>query len=164
MHYLVYLIPHSFFEACERTFVGSWVTETGSLFGIIETIHIMGLAVLLGTLLVVDMRLLGIGRPLGTPSELASDLRAWTIGSLLVMLTSGIAMFLSEATRMSRNAPFYYKMLILLLALTIHFTLHRRATTPGIDTSSSSAKMIACASLTCWFGVALLGRLSHPFL
>src|SRR5579871_3847273 len=70
MHHLVYLIPYSFFEACEKTSTGSWVTRTGSLFGAIETAHIMGLAVLLGALLVIDMRLLGIGIGLGSPAEL----------------------------------------------------------------------------------------------
>ena len=158
MHHLIYLIPYSFFESCERTFIGAWIGQSKYVFALIETIHIMGLAVLLGTMLGIDLCLLGFGRHWATPAELTKALWPWTMGSLVVMFGTGIPMFLSEATRMSRSAPFYYKMLFLLMAILCQFSFHRTATKPNYHGSEWSGKMIACVSLLCWFGVALGGR------
>lgn len=158
MHYIINFLPYSFFVACEKTLIGNYIAQAMYAFALIETLHIIGLTVLLGTMLAVDLSLLGIGRKWASPSQLASDLRLWTWGSLVVMVGTGVPMFLSEATRMSRSAPFYYKMTFLLLAISTHLTLHRKATKPGSDINASWTKAAACVSLMCWFGVALAGR------
>jgi hypothetical protein len=158
MHRIVYFLPYAFFDSCEKTFIGSSISGSKFAFAIIETIHIMGLTVLLGTILAVDMSLLGFGRHWSSPSELTQDLWRWTWGSLVLMISTGIPLFLSEATRMSRSTPLYYKMLFLILAVVTHLTLHRKATKPGSDTGAWWNKAAACVSLMCWFGVALAGR------
>lgn len=158
MHYIVHFLPYSFFVACEKTWIGSSVAESKYAFAIVETIHIMGLTVLLGTMLAVDMSLLGVGREFTSPAQLAKDLKWWTLGSLAVMICTGVPLFLSEATRMSRSVPLYYKMLFLLTAIVIHLTIHRSATKSGTHRDAWWTKAVACASLLCWFGVALAGR------
>src|SRR5262245_41846017 len=100
MHTLIYLIPYSFFEACERTLIGTAVAQSKYAFALIETIHIIGLAILLGTTVTVDLSLLGFGRRWTTPAELSKDFVLWTWISLVLMVCTGVPMFLSEATRM----------------------------------------------------------------
>ena len=158
MHYIVNFLPYSFFQACERSSIGSSIGEAKYTFALIETLHIMGLTVLLGTILAVDLSLLGMGRKWVTPAQLAKDLRWWTWGSLVLMIGTGIPLFLSEATRMSRSFPLYYKMIFLLLAILTHVTVHRSATKPGATADAWWNKPVACFSLLCWFGVALAGR------
>ena len=158
MHRIIYLIPYSFFEWCESTLLGHWIAQSKYLFAIFETLHIMALAVLLGSMLVVDMNLLGLGRQWTSPGELTKALGPWTWSSLAVMVSTGVPLLLSEATRMSRSAPFYYKMLFLLLAIAGHITIHRRAVGSRSDESMWLGKLAACVSLICWFGVALAGR------
>jgi hypothetical protein len=157
MKYFAYLLPYSFFAACEKTLIARWIANSLYAFATIETVHIMGLAVLIGTMLVVDLRLLGFGEKWESPAKLAKDLAPWTWGSMIVMVSTGIPLFLSEATRLSRNIPFYYKVLFLFLAFSSHFTLHRKVTRPHWH-ESWGGKAAAVVSVTCWFGVALAGR------
>jgi hypothetical protein len=158
MRYLIYLIPYSFFEACEMTAIGSWVAQSTYAFALIETLHIIALAVLLGTMVVVDVRLLGVNSRWHAPAELARELAPWTVVSLVLMFATGISMFLSEATRLSRNAPFYYKIVFLILAVVLHFAVYWKVTSAQHGEFSLSWKLVASLSLTSWFLVALAGR------
>jgi hypothetical protein len=71
---LVQFIPIGFFQKCEVVWPGNWLREATWGFAIIETIHIMVLAVLLGTIFVVDLRLLGLGLTRRSADALESDL------------------------------------------------------------------------------------------
>jgi len=102
---LLGLIPLSFFLWCEKTHLGLWIKNGTWTFATIETIHIMALAVLLGTLVVVDLRLLGFGMLRQSPSYLAQLMAPWTYGTLVVMVLTGICMFVSEANRLSQSGP-----------------------------------------------------------
>jgi uncharacterized protein DUF6644 len=155
---LLNLLPLSFFLWCENMPLGLWIRKATWVFAIIETIHIMALAVLLGTMIVVDLRLLGFGMRRQSTAEVARLLAPWTWGSLVVMVLTGVSLFTSEAVRLSRSAPFAYKMLFLALAITAHFTIHSRATTVGIREGAGFGKVAACLSIIFWLGVALAGR------
>src|SRR6266702_2453104 len=98
------------------------------LFPAVESIHITGLAVLIGTIAIVDFRLLGLALPNRPLRELARDLRYWTLGGIVIMLTTGPMMLSAEPERGYGNPAFAFKMTCLLLALVTHFTIHRRAT------------------------------------
>lgn len=147
-----------FFLWCENTWFARWIKGARWVFPVTETVHIIGLAVLLGTILVVDLRLLGWGMRRQSPEELAKDLAPWTLGGLLVMVCTGVPMFMSEAVRLYSSAPFFYKMGLLALALLTHFTIHRKATRAGGTEGSWRGKLTACFSLFCWLGVAFAGR------
>jgi hypothetical protein len=154
----LHILPISFFHWCEAVWPGKWIKEATWVFAIVETIHIMGLAVLLGSIFLVDLRLLGVGMKRRSPATLAHDLSPWTITSIVLMLITGTMLFTSEAVRLSQSGPFFYKIVFLSLALTVHFTLIRRSTQPGLPEGATLGKVAACLSLFLWFGVALAGR------
>lgn len=127
-------------------------------FAIIETLHILGLTVLLGALIVVDFRLLGFGMRSQTVAQLSKGLEPLTWGALLTMAITGISMFMSEAERLGGSTPFFYKMLLLTVALTLHFTIHRRVTQDRYSKEPWLGRMSACLSLVCWLAIATAGR------
>jgi hypothetical protein len=155
---LLHFIPISFFHWCEATWPGSWIKEATWVFAITETIHIMVLAVLLGTIFVVDLRLLGFGMKRRSASQLSHDLMPWMLTSTALMILTGVPLFMSEAVRLSQSAPFFFKMIFLPLALITHFTLTRVSTQPGAPEGAALGKVSACLSLFFWFGIAFAGR------
>lgn len=130
------------------------------MFAIDETFHIMALGMLIGTLVIVDLRLLGLGMRRQSVSQLAGYLAPWTLLGVGLMVFTGVPLFMSEAVRLGKSSPFLFKMIFLLCAVTLHFTLHRKAIASSASTSQGSAlgKLAACLSLLCWLGVALAGR------
>jgi hypothetical protein len=129
------------------------------LFPVIESVHIMGLAVLVGTIAIVDFRLLGLALRDRPVSQIAADLRPWTLSGIGIMLTTGPLMLSAEPERGYGNPVFYIKMCCLLLALITHFTIHRRATRPDRASASTlGGKLAACLSLIAWTSVILMGR------
>jgi hypothetical protein len=152
------IMPGWFFTMCEFNWPGSWFKHAQWFFAVDETIHIMALGMLIGTLLIVDLRLLGLGMRRQTVQELVRDLAPWTLLGVALMIATGVPLFMSEAVKLSRSSPFFYKMVFLSCAITLHFTLHRKATAPSATPGSGLGKLAASLSLLCWLGVALAGR------
>src|ERR1700694_3872716 len=122
MH-LLNILPPSFFEWCENMPPGLWIREATWGFAVIETLHIMALAVLLGSMLIVDLRLMGLGMTRQPAAELAGLLSPWFWVSFFTMVAMGICLFASEAVRLSQSVPFAYKMIFLLVAVAVHITI-----------------------------------------
>src|SRR5580704_3310292 len=99
------LLP--FFEFCEHSAIGETIRTSSWLFPVIESFHLLGLVVIGGCVLVVDMRLLGLGLRRQPVAQLALDAQPWLMGSLAVMLTSGILLFTSEATKCYYHPAFW---------------------------------------------------------
>jgi hypothetical protein len=152
------LLPVRFFHWCEATGIGALIQQSKWSFAVIETIHIMALAVLLGSFLIVDLRLFGVGMRRQTVAEVAHQFGATSWVSFVIMALTGIPMYLSEAVRLSTSSPFFYKMVFLCLALVFHLTVHRKATTSPAGAGTALAKLAASLSLVCWLAVALAGR------
>jgi len=148
----------SFFRWCEGTALAQMIQHSRWAFAIIETLHIMALAVLLGTFVIVDLRLLGHGLRQDAVADLARQFGPWSWLSLGVMIVTGIPMYFSEAIRLASSSPFFYKMLFLMLAVGFHLTIHRKATSSVAAPTPSLAKLAASLSLACWLAVALAGR------
>jgi hypothetical protein len=158
MNFQHLLLPTSLFAWCERSFLGHAIKYSKWDFALLETFHIIGIAVLLGSILVVDLRLLGFSMRRVSAAQLAREFAPWTWAAFAFMVATGIPMFFSEAVRMSLNTAFLVKMTLLGLALLIHVTLHRRATRPGAKENAGFGKLAAYLSLASWLGVALAGR------
>ena len=127
------------------------------MFLVIETVHILALALLYGSILIVDLRLLGAGL-VGMPiSKVAASLWPWTMASLAIILSTGALLFLSEAMRVYGNDGFTFKMICLFLALLFHFTVFRRVTASDTGTVRERA-LVALASMALWLGVGIGGR------
>jgi len=149
------------FEWCDRTAIGTWIrTGSGWAFPIIETFHILALALLFGTVLIVDLRLLGAGLRRQPVSWIAAELWPWMMGSLALILVTGILLFLSEALKCYSNAGFRFKMVCLFFALIFHFTIFRHVALSNNEARPSSLrnKVVALVSMTLWLGVGVGGR------
>ena len=149
----------SFFQWCENSGVGEAIRNSTWLFPVIESFHLLGLAVIGGAVLVVDMRLLGLGLRRQPVAQLARDAQRWLIGSLAVMLCTGFLLFLSEATKCYYHAAFWVKMSSLFLAIVFTFTVRRKVTrAPKGLVNPLWCKLTALTSVTLWSAVGVGGR------
>lgn len=127
------------------------------VFPAVQSLHFVGFATSIGTIAIVDFRLLGFGKRYLAAPELAADLAPWTLAGIAVMLTTGPLMFSTDAVGYHFNPAFQFKMVCLMLALLFHFTLHRRAVRPGAP--PLPAKLAAATSLLLWSAVVAGGRM-----
>jgi uncharacterized membrane protein YhdT len=147
------------FQWCEASALGTAVRTSSWAFAVIESAHLVALASIGGAVLVVDLRLLGFGLSEQPVRTIARDALPWLAGSLAVMLGTGIALFLSEATKCYNSTPFWVKMSSLVLAILFTFTIRRSITNADEGRVSAAArKSVAIVSLLLWFGVGAGGR------
>jgi hypothetical protein len=126
-------------------------------FPVVQCFHFFGLALLIGTIAVVDLRLLGGGMRRQSPAELAQDLKPWTRIGVVLMLTTGPAMFAADPGVYYFNPAFRFKIPCLLLAILYHYTVHRWAVKPEV--APIAAKLAAVVSLALWTAVVAGGRM-----
>jgi hypothetical protein len=139
--------------------VGEAIRESTWLFPVIEAFHLLGLAVIGGAILLVDLRLLGLGLRRQPVDQIARYAQPWLIGSLLAMLGSGFLLFTSEAVKCYYHDAFRIKMTSLFLAIVFTFTVRRKVTMaePG-RVGPLWSKIVAVVSVTLWSGVGIGGR------
>jgi len=128
-------------------------------FALVEMVHLLALAVLGGTVLVVDLRLLGVILRREPARVIARDLGRLLLGSLVVMVISGVGLLSEEALKCYHSPAFRWKMALLAAAVVFYFTGHRWALLhsdkerPGVWSRSA-----AVVSLVLWLGVGIAGR------
>lgn len=148
-----------FFEWMENTAIGAAIRDSLWLFPVIEAVHLLALAVIGGAVLLVDFRLLGLGLRRQSVSQLARDAQPWLVGSLAMMLATGILLFTSEAIKCYDSPAFWLKMSSLFLATIFTFTVRRKVVT--IDEARLSpvwSKLVGFVSVVLWSGVGIGGR------
>jgi hypothetical protein len=151
------LLP--FFQWCYQTPVGEGIRESIWLFPVIEACHLLGLGLTAGAVLLVDLRLLGVGLSKQPVAQLSAGAQPWLLGGLTVMFASGIPLFLSEAVKCFYSFPFWVKMTSLFLVLVFTFTIRRRVTRTDLTFDRPlTGRLTALISLSLWFGVAWGGR------
>ena len=131
------------------------------IFPVIASVHLMGLALLGGAVLVVDLRLLGLGLRRQPVAQIARDAERWLFVSLAVLLPTGVLQFMCfAATKYYYLTAFWVKMAALSLALVFTFAVRRQVimadetlTRPVLN------KFVAVVSLSLWSTVAVAGRL-----
>ncbi|HLK46780.1 MAG TPA: DUF6644 family protein [Bryobacteraceae bacterium] len=149
-----HLLPSWFFQWCVNTPLARLISQSMWGFAVLETFHIAGLVMVLGSILVVDLTVLGFG--MRQPAErLARQVAPWGLAGLVVMIASGVPMFLSAAVTYSGSTPFAIKMTLLACGMGLQLGMHARS---GMYAGSGAGKIAACLSLICWFGVAYAGR------
>ena len=149
----------SFFQWVESTRAHEIISQSTWMFAVIESIHLLGLSVMGGALLVVDLRLFGLGLKDQPIDELARNASPWLTGSLVVMILTGLALFISEPTKCYYSIPFWWKMGFLAAATIFTYSVRRRSTrAAGSPARPFILKLVALASLGLWFGVGAAGR------
>jgi len=120
------------------------------LFPALQSLHVAGLALLVGTIVLLDLRLLGWALRQQTVAEVAAQVRPWIHRGLATMLITGPFLFAVDTTRYLHNPAFLIKMAVLTLALVCQFALRRR-------------RLTAVISLVLWTCVVLAGRAIADF-
>ena len=134
--------------------------ESPIFFPIVATIHLMGLALIGGAVLVVDLRLLGVALQNQPVAGLAHDAERWLFRGLVVMVTTGILLFMCFATKYYYLTTFWVKMASLLLVLLFTFSVRRKVTmSDETGIGPVWTRLVALVSLSLWTSVAIGGRL-----
>jgi hypothetical protein len=148
----------SLFEWCEATAIGHAIKASPWLFPVIEAVHLLGLSVLGGALLVVDLRMLGLGLRRASIAELAKEAWPWLLGSIVVMVATGTALFLSESVKCYYSQAFWVKITTLPFALLFTLTVRQRVARAGTLETTARTRLVSIVSLALWFTVAAAGR------
>lgn len=153
-------------ELCERlenTGFATTIRESGVLFPAIESIHVVALTFVVGSIWIVDLRLLGFASKNRTVSELTRDILPWTWGGFAMAAITGLLLFSSIATRYYENIPFRIKLALLALAglnmLLFHSTTYRRvAEWDSLATPPAAAQLAGGMSIVFWVAIVAFGR------
>ncbi len=147
------------FERLEASAIGEAVRNSLWLFPVVESVHLVGLAVIGGAILVVDFRLLGLTLRAHPVARLARDMQPWVVGTLVVMVLSGIPLFLSEAIKCYYSFAFWTKMTALAGAVIFTFTLRRVvAGAPDGRFPPAWNRAVGLTSIALWSTVGWGGR------
>ena len=141
----------------------SWEIGGTAWFPMIESIHVVAISLLLGTVLMVDLRLIGVAARRYSLAQLSKELLPWTWTSFWVAVLTGVAMFITRAASHIVNPAFQIKMLLLILAGANMLLLHRLfLTAPDklkqFHAPTNEMKISGTLSLGLWIGITLSGR------
>ena len=138
------------------------IHESGSLFPVIETVHVFALAIVVGSIATVDLRLLGLARRDEPAGDVAAKALPWTWKAFAIAVVSGLLLFSSAAEKYVANPAFGIKLLLLACAGANMAVFQRRA---GRDmalwdpaATPAGAKIAGGLSLLFWIGVVTAGR------
>jgi hypothetical protein len=146
-----------FFQWLEHSWMVTTISNSKWMYPAVEVTHFFSLFLLVGTIAVVDLRLLGLAGRRQTVSELAGQLLPWTWFGLGLSVLSGMVMFSASATGFAANTQFQIKMVI--TALAVVFAVVVQLGTRKWDQPSGTpilAKLTAVVSLLLWIGVILM--------
>jgi hypothetical protein len=156
--------PHSFtynfpfceaFEWMERSRVGEFMRSSREVFPVVESVHLIGLALFVGTLLLIDMGLLGVAMRRQPIYQVAAALAPWTWTGFALLMLTGPVMFTAQAAKWHDNPIFWLKMLLLMIAAIFQLSVHR----PIASREIGKAKLIGATSLMLWISIGLLSKM-----
>ena len=137
--------------------------ENAWLYPIVEIVHIVGFAVLVGSVVLFDLRVLGFARTLPV-AALGRHLLRWALASLLLVVPAGLLLFSAHPDELAGNPAFQLKLVLIAAAGLNAFAFHvfpyrsvgsweRELAAPG------AARVQALVSILLWIGVISCGRL-----
>lgn len=132
------------------------LNNTEWAFPLAECIHIGGFAVGVGSIALVDFRMLNLGLRHETTARILRYTELWTVIGLLFVVFSGLMLFVSQVGIYLSNQVFPYKMYVVVAALIYNFTVHRKVATmenppPGLS------KLVAIISVLLWTSIVFGG-------
>ena len=124
-------------------------------FPVTEVFHLLGFALLIGTIFMVDLRLMGLGMKRQSAAQLVKATAPWTLVGLTFVLISGPLIFLSDPALYLYNASFRFKITTLVIAIIFNWTLHRKvamSANPG-----SFGVLVGGVSAVMWASLIFAG-------
>jgi len=142
----------------EATSIATAIQESIWAFPIIEAAHLLSLCLLGGAVLVVDLRMLGLGMTGTRISTLARYARPWLILAVVLLIGTGVPLLLSEAIKAYYNRSFWVKIITLPFAILFTFGVRERVARDETLKVSGKSRAIALLSMALWLVVAAAGR------
>jgi len=145
-------------EALEQMPWVQTLSGTGWMYASVSVVHYFSIFICIGTIVILDLRILGLTARGQTATQLADQLSPWTWTFLALALVSGFLEFATGAGDYVQTWPFRVKMLVILAAIAL--TIIVRSNVPRWDRlpqMPASAKVLAAASLVLWIGSILAG-------
>ncbi|HEY0747893.1 MAG TPA: DUF6644 family protein [Steroidobacteraceae bacterium] len=139
------------------------IAQSTYLFPVLETIHVFAIALVVGSIAILDLRLIGVSLKGSAVTKLANAILPWSWFSFALAALAGSLMFASRATLYFSNIPFRWKITFVLLAglnmMVFHLTVFRRVQDWDSKLPPPHAARIAgLLSLTVWISVVFFGR------
>ena len=155
----MYVVIFPFFEWMETTWFGIIGKTWGAAFAFVQTIHLLGLALLGGSVLAAEGRILGllmVDVPAKVIVNRCHTLLSW---SLVITVSTGVFMACGVALKIYYLPVFWYKMLALTAGIMFHFLVRRPLLQYDLETINPIIlRMTAISSILVWFLVAATGR------
>lgn len=148
----------------QRTSLAVQIRDSLFAFPLIESTHVIGLTLVFGTIVIVDLKLLGIASPDRSFQRLSSDVLKWTWGAFVLTAVTGALMFMTNAAVYFHNNYFRAKVVLLVLAAinvaAFELTAGRKVEQWGQARSAPPlGRAIAAVSLIIWVGIIVTGRM-----
>lgn len=147
------------FAALEATPISMEMAESAWLFPTVESVHVLAVTLVVGAILVVDLRLAGLASRGRSARQLADRILPITWAAFGLAVVSGVLLFLAKPVSYSQNVFFLFKLGALALAglnmAAFHFVVDRDRT---VAEPPAAARYSGFASLAIWVGVVALGR------
>ena len=154
-----------FFQWMNDLAVSKAIGESIWIYPLVQAIHLLFLALFAGSLLIVDLRLMGWGMREQSIAKVARDARPWLLLGLLGLVVTGIPQLMQNAMREYFSDFFWIKMYVLPIALIYTFTIRQRvAMADESRVAPAMSKLTGLASILLWIGgVAIPSRLIGLF-
>jgi hypothetical protein len=155
-------------ERVEGSAIGMAIAESRYAFALIEGVHLIGLSIAVGLLIITDLRLMGLFLKRVPVDDVVRTLRPYVVGGFLAIFITGGLLFWSSAARMVTSPAFLIKLVLIVLAglNAAYFELviaRRHAQRPDPLTLPRAYRYAGFASLSLWTLVIVFGRLI-PYL
>lgn len=153
----------AFLTWLESTPLSHVIRESGWAFPNVEAVHVIAIALVVGSIAVVDLRLLGLASVGRSVSELCRDVLPCTWIAFVLAVVTGVLMFMSRGNDYIDNVPFLIK-LLLIAAAGVNMLVFQLVTYRGISAWDRDvilplpARLAGAISLTCWVAVVFFGR------
>ena len=126
---------------------------------IIQSFHLFGITLLLGAMVILNFRMLGIGLTRIPLEAIANQVWSWGTAGLILAITSGFLVFLPDPARYAANHSFLTKMTLLAITIVFQYSFYKRVVRAEAKSPVPGAsKLIPLLSLCMWFGVGWAGR------
>ena len=159
----MYPEPTNLWESIEYSRLGTTIAESTWMFPTLESLHVIALVTVIGTIALVDLRLIGVASKGHRVSLLTKDTLPWTWGAFAMAALTGGLLFVSKSSSYVANPYFLWKMSVMALAglnmMYFHLTTWRAVDHWELDPSfPPAAKVAGWLSLIFWIAVVFFGR------
>lgn len=150
------------FKALQESPLGSTISQSTWMFPTIETVHVIAISTVIGTIVMVDLRLLGLASRERPASAVMHETLPWTWGAFALALVSGLLLFSSRAADYMAIPAFVIKFVIMAAAavnmLAFHLTTYRSVADWDTGRPVLPARLAGGLSLLLWAAIVVCGR------